>query len=221
MTEKTDGLMVKPANSETTQNDEDRPTETMDTEHNIDRLNNIIGEVIDSGAEDLKARQFARICQTSLVGQQQTEKADLEEDLDLMQEDDEDDGEEKRHLLLSCEQNGHQDAQLVADDDRTDDSAVVLLTGKQHDDEEEEYNLTVDDSDQISKTLEASSRDDELYEKPRRNHRWYHINMGILPAKWCYFFDCGRKASTNANMILFLTQIGLDKGEAGLILGFR
>ena len=73
-------------------------------------------------------------------------------------------------------------------------------------------------------SLEEKESDGENTEHNNYHHhkyRWYHVNMSIMPAKWCYFFECARKSAVNANMILFLTQIGLAKGEAGLILGFR
>ena len=73
----------------------------------------------------------------------------------------------------------------------------------------------IEDSD-LGKTTK-SLQDKEKYE----NEKWYHVDTDILPAKFCYFFDLPRKFSTNIAMILFLTQIGLDKQEAGLILGFR
>ena len=73
----------------------------------------------------------------------------------------------------------------------------------------------IEDSD-LGETTK-SLHDKKEYE----NLKWYHVDTDILPAKFCYFFDLARKSATNITMILFLTQIGLDQQEAGLILGFR
>ena len=73
--------------------------------------------------------------------------------------------------------------------------------------------LASKENDDLDKTIKF------LYNK--ENEKWYHVDVDILPAKFCYFFDLARKPATNITMILFLTQIGLDQQEAGLILGFR
>ena len=54
-----------------------------------------------------------------------------------------------------------------------------------------------------------------------KEQRWYTIDTSMLPAKLCYFFDCAGKVSVNVTIALFLTQIGLDKRETGIILGIR
>lgn len=116
--------------------------------------------------------------------------------------------EEKDHHLRgkndNCESrksNEIRDAKLAVDEQNPSKDDVVSKFWKDEDesDEDNEYNN----------------------HDHHHHHRWYHVNMSIMPAKWCYFFDCARKSAVNANMILFLTQIGLAKGEAGLILGFR
>ena len=53
------------------------------------------------------------------------------------------------------------------------------------------------------------------------NHRIKQIDRTVLPAKFSYVFEVGRKMMTQAMLILFLTSIGLHKEETGLILGFR
>ena len=52
-------------------------------------------------------------------------------------------------------------------------------------------------------------------------HRIKQIDRTVLPAKFSYVFEVGRKMMTQAMLILFLTSIGLHKEETGLILGFR
>ena len=70
-------------------------------------------------------------------------------------------------------------------------------------------------------TSQGETPDANANEENYEDEKWYHVDVDILPAKFCYFFDLARKFSTNITMILFLTQIGLDQQEAGLILGFR
>eukprot|EP00111_Clytia_hemisphaerica_P003876 TCONS_00011135-protein len=61
----------------------------------------------------------------------------------------------------------------------------------------------------------------ETIEIIRIKHRFYEINKQTLPAKLCYLFDVGRKMMTQAMLILFVVQTGLQKDEAGLLIGFR
>ena len=59
------------------------------------------------------------------------------------------------------------------------------------------------------------------YETRMKQYRWFHVNWDILPSKASYFFVCARQIGSLSSLVLFLTGIGLDKVEAGLILGFR
>ena len=54
-----------------------------------------------------------------------------------------------------------------------------------------------------------------------QKYKWYTINWDILPAKGAFFFETARRVGCLPSLVLFLTGIGLDKVEAGLILGFR
>ncbi|XP_066934838.1 major facilitator superfamily domain-containing protein 6-like [Clytia hemisphaerica] len=54
-----------------------------------------------------------------------------------------------------------------------------------------------------------------------KKYKWYNINWNTLPAKAAFFFDTARRVGSLPSLVLFLTGIGLDKVEAGLILGFR
>ena len=74
---------------------------------------------------------------------------------------------------------------------------------------EENIELTVLDSDSSS-TLTK-----------RKVYAWYHVNTSVLPAKLAFIFHIARQTSVHAFLVLFLTAIGLDKVEAGLIAGFR
>ena len=64
-----------------------------------------------------------------------------------------------------------------------------------------------------------SQEETGIQEPPK--YRWYNINLDILPAKTAYFFDTARRVGSLTSLVLFLTGIGLDKVEAGIILGFR
>ncbi|XP_066924358.1 major facilitator superfamily domain-containing protein 6-like [Clytia hemisphaerica] len=58
-------------------------------------------------------------------------------------------------------------------------------------------------------------------EDKRPKYRWYQVNKDILPAKIAYFLDVARRIGALPNLVLFFTGIGLNKVDAGLILGFR
>ena len=64
--------------------------------------------------------------------------------------------------------------------------------------------------------VEFSTNDDR-----RPKYRWYQVNKDILPAKIAYFLDVARRIGALPNLVLFFTGIGLNKVDAGLILGFR
>jgi len=49
----------------------------------------------------------------------------------------------------------------------------------------------------------------------RQDYKWYHVNLSVLPAKLAFIFHIA------SFLVIFLTAIGLDKVEAGLIAGFR
>lgn len=51
--------------------------------------------------------------------------------------------------------------------------------------------------------------------------RWYHIDWDMLPVKASYFFQTAKESAYLPFMLLFLTSIGLDPADAGLINGLR
>jgi len=55
----------------------------------------------------------------------------------------------------------------------------------------------------------------------RQDYKWYHVNLSVLPAKLAFIFHIARQVVVHAFLVIFLTAIGLDKVEAGLIAGFR
>ena len=60
----------------------------------------------------------------------------------------------------------------------------------------------------------------ESNNKPSK-YKWYHIDPNAIPSKCAYFFECARRISYEPNMVVFLTSIGLNKAEAGLVFGLR
>ena len=69
--------------------------------------------------------------------------------------------------------------------------------------------------------IPLKSVNEENEDEPTHKYKWYNINWDILPAKAAFFFDTARRVGCLPSLVLFLTGIGLDKVEAGLILGFR
>ena len=80
----------------------------------------------------------------------------------------------------------------------------------------EEERIMLDVSSDKEKVLETFEK-----EVIQTKHWFCEINKEILPAKLCYLFDVGRKMMTNAMLILFLVQSGLQKDEVGFMMGFR
>lgn len=55
----------------------------------------------------------------------------------------------------------------------------------------------------------------------RKHFKWFHIDISILPAKLAYFTDAAKRLSVALFLLPFLTNIGLNKAEASLIIGIR
>jgi len=60
-------------------------------------------------------------------------------------------------------------------------------------------------------SVENTLNKEPVVETVQSKYKWYHINANALPAKFAYFFECGRRIGYNPNLILFLTSIGLNK----------
>ena len=173
----------------------------METEHEMANSKSSLStqrEHNNSDNEILKDQENNQM----LINDSGNEQEDGSLNVDILSKDGK---EEKDHHLRgkndNCESrksNEIRDAKLAVDEQNPSKDDVVSKFWKDEDESDE----------------------DTVYNH-HHHHRWYHVNMSIMPAKWCYFFECARKSAVNANMILFLTQIGLAKGEAGLILGFR
>ena len=65
--------------------------------------------------------------------------------------------------------------------------------------------------------------DDEESEEDFRmiKHKWYHIDPYAIPSKCAFFFECAMRSGLQPNLVMFLTSIGLNKAEAGFIVGLR
>ena len=87
-------------------------------------------------------------------------------------------------------------------------------------------NTTNSPSEEDNETLTLSgdgaveSHDEESNNKPSK-YKWYRIDPNAIPSKCAYFFESARRISYEPNMVMFLTSIGLNKAEAGLIFGLR
>ena len=56
--------------------------------------------------------------------------------------------------------------------------------------------------------------------KPSK-YKWYNVDPNAIPAKCAYFFECARRIGYQPNLVMFLTSIGMNKAEAGFIVGLR
>ena len=50
-------------------------------------------------------------------------------------------------------------------------------------------------------------------------HKWYHVNWTMMPAKLAYLLNGARRIGFAPNLVLFLMAIGLNKKESGFIVG--
>ena len=81
--------------------------------------------------------------------------------------------------------------------------------------EEDNETLMLSNDETTEETLDVESNN-----KPSK-HKWYHIDPNAIPAKCAYFFECARRIGYQPNLVMFLTSIGLNKAEAGFIVGLR
>ena len=81
--------------------------------------------------------------------------------------------------------------------------------------EEDNETLMLNDDETTEETLDMESNN-----KPSK-YKWYHIDPNAIPAKCAYFFECARRIGYQPNLVMFLTSIGLNKAEAGFIVGLR
>ena len=59
------------------------------------------------------------------------------------------------------------------------------------------------------------------YPLEKEEYKCYHVNTSILPSKIAFFCETGRRIGYAPNIALFLTSIGMNKAEAGFVVGFR
>ena len=52
-------------------------------------------------------------------------------------------------------------------------------------------------------------------------YKWYHVNTSTILHKLTYFSENARNLAFNPTLVLFLTGIGLNKTESGVIMGLR
>ena len=111
-------------------------------------------------------------------------------------------------------------SQLINENENKNGGMVEITTKDNHDGSVEATQLySVQNSS--SKENNDQSGNYDMQQPEVRQYKWYNVNTEILPSKLAFFFDAARRVGCGANLVLFLTGIGLSKVEAGLILGFR
>ena len=58
-------------------------------------------------------------------------------------------------------------------------------------------------------------------EEKIETYKWYNVNVTMIPAKLSFLFENAKRIGYTSTLMLFLTGIGLNKAEAGFIVGFR
>uniref|UniRef100_A0A7M5V3N2 Major facilitator superfamily associated domain-containing protein n=2 Tax=Clytia hemisphaerica TaxID=252671 RepID=A0A7M5V3N2_9CNID len=78
------------------------------------------------------------------------------------------------------------------------------------------------EGDKLKVEQENRNKGKETEEKHKTSkHKWYHVNPNAISSKCAYFFECAMRSGLQPNLVMFFTSIGLNKAEAGFIVGLR